>query len=46
MTMKKTLSLLTLAAALLTGCQTAPKLDANGQPPPGWILLPKTPGAF
>lgn len=42
----KTLILSLVAAVVLCGCASAPKVDANGNPPPGWRLTPKMPVAF
>lgn len=44
--MKKLLLISVLAASILCGCQTAPKVDANGNPPNGWRLTPRMPVAF
>ncbi len=41
----KTFTLLVLCA-LLVGCESAPKLDKNYQPPPGYKLVPIVPPAF
>lgn len=41
----KTLLLILLCAAFCS-CSTTPKVDANGQPPPGWRVVPKIPTAF
>lgn len=44
--MKKLSFAILLAATLLVGCETTPKVDANGNPPPGWRLTPRMPVAF
>lgn len=44
--MKKLSLVILLAVTLLSGCETTPKVDTNGNPPPGWRLTPKMPVAF
>lgn len=44
--MKKLSLAILLAATLLSGCETTPRVDANGNPPPGWRLTPRMPVAF
>lgn len=44
--MKKLPLAILLAATLLSGCETTPKVDQQGNPPPGWRLTPRMPVAF
>lgn len=45
--MKKNLCLLLCVSAMLwSGCNSTPKLDTNGQPPPGYKVVPVVPPAF